>query len=407
MKVLGLVAEYNPFHNGHKYHIEKSKENSNCDYTLALMSGNFVQRGEPAIIDKWSRAKMAIDNGIDLVLELPTLYSSSSAEFFSYGAIKLLDSLNIIDSICFGSESNDIDSFIKIANILVKEPEEFKINLKERLKEGVDFPTARSYALSKTLPYNDKIFHIMNSPNNILAIEYIKWLIKLNSSIKPKTIQRINSSYNQKKLSGRISSATSIRKHLITEGFTDSVKNTMPYSNFEIISTYLREYGNYNSIFNFNDILLYKLRTVNKNYLKNILDVKEGLHNRILDISNYHDNIIDIISGIKTKRYTHTRIQRILMHILLDIHFERHEILNFKPYARILASNQKGFEILKEIKKKSDVPIINKVANHRYNNDPCFQLDIRSSNIYFLGVKNNTNIKNNFDYYISPYIKTK
>ncbi|MGO1820465.1 MAG: tRNA(Met) cytidine acetate ligase, partial [Senegalia sp. (in: firmicutes)] len=209
MKIVGLVTEYNPFHNGHKYHLERSKYETNCDYSIAIMSGNFVQRGEPAICDKWSRAKMAIDSGVDLVIELPTLYSTMSAEFFSYGAIKILDSLNSIDFISFGSETNDLKKLNSISKILAFEPLEFKYSLKKYLNEGNVFPKARSLALKEILKDKD-LDKIINNPNNILAIEYMKSLIKLKSTIKAHSIKRISSNYNDKNLTGEISSATAI-----------------------------------------------------------------------------------------------------------------------------------------------------------------------------------------------------
>ena len=187
MKIVGLITEYNPFHNGHLYHLEKSKSITGCDYTVSVMSGNFLQRGEPALTDKWIRAKMAIDNGVDLVIELPTLYACQSAEFFAYGAIKLLDSLNVIDYVSFGSEVGSIKDLKKIASILVNEPKEFKDILRDTLKLGIAFPKARSQALKKYLTLKnitiDNVEDILNNPNNILGIEYIKALLKIDSKI--------------------------------------------------------------------------------------------------------------------------------------------------------------------------------------------------------------------------------
>lgn len=407
MKIVGLVTEYNPFHNGHKYHLEQSKLETNCNYSVAVMSGNFVQRGEPAICDKWTRAKMAVDAGVDLVLELPTLYSTMSAEYFSYGAVKLLDSLNVIDYISFGSETNDLESLIKISKILGSEPKDFKYHLKKHLNKGMSFPKARSEALKNI--FNDyKIDNIINNPNNILAIEYIKSLINLNSTIKPHSIKRIISDYNEITLTGNISSATAIRRSLISEGISDKETSySLPIHSKKHISKYLANYSSFNQLINFNDILIYKLRTIDKDYLKEFIDIEIGLENRIIEAANKFDNIIDIIKNIKTKRYTYTRIQRILIHILLDINYKKDQFYNFPLYIHVLGSNKKGFEILKNIKSNSNLPIINKVADFKKNNlNKMFDLDIKASNIYFIGVNNKTNIKNNFDFYISPYIRT-
>ncbi|MGO1367875.1 MAG: nucleotidyltransferase [Senegalia sp. (in: firmicutes)] len=407
MKIVGLVTEYNPFHNGHKYHLERSKYETNCDYSIAIMSGNFVQRGEPAICDKWSRAKMAIDSGVDLVIELPTLYSTMSAEFFSYGAIKILDSLNSIDFISFGSETNDLKKLNSISKILAFEPLEFKYSLKKYLNEGNVFPKARSLALKEILKDKD-LDKIINNPNNILAIEYMKSLIKLKSTIKAHSIKRISSNYNDKNLTGEISSATAIRNLLIkNNNINRDISLALPSSSEFYLNDYLSKYNIFNDICNFNNILIYKLRTIDKDYLSSFLDVEIGLENRIIEAANKYDDIIDIIEAIKTKRYTYTRIKRILIHILLDINYNKNDILNLPAYVRVLASNKKGFKILKKIKNNSNLPIINKVSDfNSSNNNKMLDLDIMASNVYFMGIKNSSNIKNNFDFYISPYIKT-
>ena len=195
MKVLGLVTEYNPFHNGHLYHVEESKKVTGCDTVVCIMSGNFIQRGQPAIVNKWARTEMALRNQIDLVIELPVYYSVSSAEFFAYGAIKLLDSLGIIDSVCFGSEYNDIEILSTVARTLIHEPLIYKDKLSYYLGQGLSFPKARALALDHYFSQSGEedsklIGTIMNQPNNILGIEYIKALYKLKSRIKPTTIKR-------------------------------------------------------------------------------------------------------------------------------------------------------------------------------------------------------------------------
>lgn len=407
MRIVGLITEYNPFHNGHKYHLEQSKKETNCDYSIALMSGNFVQRGEPAIVDKWHRAKMAIDSGVDLVLELPTIYSTMSAEFFSYGAVRLLDSLKVINTISFGSESNNMVYYDRIANTLLRETESFKSILKKNLDKGLSYPKSRTNALIEVLG-DRKIEKILNSPNNILAIEYVKALKRLNSSIKPHSIQRISADYNELKLTGDISSATAVRRVLLKdENILNNPFNSLPLDSIKHLKEYKRKYSKFNSLINFNDIILYKLRTMKPENYKKFIDIEGGLENRIIDAASKFNDITSIIASVKTKRYTYTRLQRILIHILLDITFTKKDILNFPLYARILGSNSKGFEIINNIKNNSEIPIINKVSDYMRNyNNFMFDLDIKASNIYFLGIDNNTNIKNNFDYYLSPYIKT-
>ena len=235
MNITGIIVEYNPFHNGHAYHIQKTREKTNCDAIVAVMSGNFVQRGVPAIVDKWNRSKMALMNGVDLVIELPLIYSLSSAEFFASGAVSLLNNLGIVNNLCFGSECGDTDVLSIIGKILTDEPIEFKKILKENLDKGLAYPLARSKALiqflnifdnKKLLNYN--IEEILSSSNNILGIEYCKSLIKLNSSIRPYSIQREGSTYNSTSLNNKFSSATSIRKFIKENKNIKDVETHLP-----------------------------------------------------------------------------------------------------------------------------------------------------------------------------------
>jgi len=242
MKALGLIVEYNPFHNGHLYHLQQSRAVTGCEYVICVMSGNFIQRGEPALVNKWARARMALLSGVDLVLELPAVYAVSSAEFFAYGAVKILDSLGIVDSICFGSESGRIEDLDFIAGIVSEEPEPYKLFLKENLDKGLSFPAAREAALKSYLASGpkscDDIRSLLNSSNNILGIEYLKALKRLKSRIKPHTIRRISNSYHTGELTGAISSATAIRKNIFDSvSLPEKAKffHTMPESSISVL----------------------------------------------------------------------------------------------------------------------------------------------------------------------------
>ncbi len=213
MKVAGLIVEYNPFHNGHLYHLEQSKKLTGADCIVCIMSGNFIQRGEPALVNKWARAKMALLSGADLVIELPLVYAMSSAEFFAYGAVSILNSLNIVDYLCFGSESGSIDELDNIADILVWEPQAYKELLKNHINKGISFPSARQKALADYLNIGSASLNILSESNNILAVEYLKALKRTESQITPVTIKRINNTYNTCDLTGNISSATAIRRN--------------------------------------------------------------------------------------------------------------------------------------------------------------------------------------------------
>lgn len=217
MNITGIITEYNPFHSGHLYHLNSAKEITNCDGVICIMSGNFIQRGAPAIIDKWARAEMAIENGVDLVIELPSFYALSSAEIFAKGSVTILDSLGVVNSIFFGSESGNIEELINISKILAYEPLEFKNLLKSNLKKGITYAKARENSL-KEFTNNIDISKILNNSNNILGIEYIKTLIRLNSNINPLTLTRVGGTYNDKTLNNDFSSATSIRESIKNSG---------------------------------------------------------------------------------------------------------------------------------------------------------------------------------------------
>ena len=417
MNLLGLIVEYNPFHNGHKYHLEKSKEITNATHTVAIMSGSFLQRGEPALFDKYTRAEMAVKNGVDLVIELPTLYACQSAEIFSPGAVATLNSLNCVNSLCFGSEEGNIDILQTISEILVKEPSDFKTTLKNFLDEGIVFPVARSKALYEYIKNNhllelseDELQQVLNSSNNILGIEYIKSLIKLNSSIKPYTITRIASKYNSTDIESNICSATAIRNSLKDNTDLKLIENVVPLHTFNEINHKINT--NFNPVFDymFYDLLSSTIiRDVDN--LTKYFEVNEGIENKIYSNVFTSKNLEELINSTKSKRYTMTKIKRTLNNILLGIN--RDDVIKVKdldkvPYIRILAFNNKGREIIKKIKTSSDIEIITKFSKISHVDDPIFdtliKYDLKSSNMYnLIYYKNNRNLlKGPMDYYLSP-----
>ncbi|MEG0181525.1 MAG: nucleotidyltransferase [Peptostreptococcaceae bacterium] len=421
MKIVGLVVEYNPFHNGHLYHLKKSIEITNSTHSVAVMSGNFLQRGEPALFDKYKRAEIAVLNGVDLVIELPTLYACQSAEIFTHGAITLLNSLNCIDSICFGSEEGCIDTLVEISRVLVEEPDEFKSILKKNLDIGLLFATARSKALYEYISSNgilniseDKLSNILSSSNNILGIEYIKSLLKHESSIKPFTISRILADYNSESIDSSICSATAIRKTLSTDNTLSKISSVVPKQTLNIISENIN--NNFNPMFDeyyFDTIREIVVRDFDK--LNSYFDVNEGIENKIYKSIFTSSNLSELHQLIKSKRYTLTKIKRILNNILLGItkddmnHVKNLETL---PYVRVLAFNDKGREIIKKIKSSSDIKIINKFSNINFENNLVFETlikyDIKATNMYNIPYyKSNKNLlKGPMDYYTSPiYVK--
>jgi len=405
MNISGIIVEYNPLHNGHVYHINKTKKLTNCDALICVMSGNFTQRGIPSIIDKWTKTKMALNNGVDLVIELPSVYSVSSAEFFSLGAVSLLNSLGIVDNICFGSEHGDINDLYNISNILLEEPIEFKTLLKEYLSKGIVYPLARANALYDYLINSDiKTSNLLlgdffNSSNNILGIEYCKSLIKLKSSITPFTLKREGGMYNSNLMQNEFSSATAIRKFIKEDGSLTKLAGHVPSSVLnELENLYTRNYK-----FTFEDSMFPYIKhksATSKNSLVNLPDATEGLDNRIIKALqnnlDYYSSMVDI----KSKRYTYTRISRILCQYFIGFdNFDTEKLRSLPcPYARILGFNSNGKSILKSIKSNSSIPLYTKLPKEL---SETLQLDIQSTRAY--NVINNS-IGPNSDYLISPII---
>lgn len=384
MRITGIITEYNPFHNGHLFHLNNIKEQYKSDAVVCVMSGNFVQRGLPAILDKWSRAKMAVLNGVDLVIELPAVYAVSSAEFFSFGAVSLLNSTGVVDNICFGSESGNIETINSIADILVYESSEFKEQLKINLNKGLSFPKAREKALCNLLNADDNndIINDITSPNNILGIEYCKSLKALNSSIKPLTIKRTGSGYNDSEALSHLASATSIRR-LLAEDSLDSCKPLMPTSSYNVLEEALYndiKIPNTEDMFKY---IKYKL-LCNGDLIRNIPDISEGLDYKIINEIKKSSSYDELLFNIKSKRYTLTRVSRILCQIYLG--FESYDILSLRKaspqYIRVLGFNKTGQRILKMIKEKSDCSIITKMPKNDI--DQMLKIDIDATNLYSL-----------------------
>ncbi len=410
MKIIGFVTEYNPFHKGHKLHLERSKELSGAAYSVAVMSGSFVQRGEPALLDKWTRAKMAIDGGVDLVIELPVIYSVSTAELFALGGVKLLDSLNCIDYLGFGSEVGHIAPLSNIADVLVNESSDFKKILRANLKSGLSYANSRSIAVSSTLINDDYDYErIIDKSNNILGIEYIKALKNLKSSIEPITFKRIGSDYNDLSVDVEIASASAIRNLILNDGFNKS-KNLLPQSSYETIMDFYDENRNFNNLNNYMDIISYILLKIDGESLLKYFDVENGLENRIKNINLSDYNVEDIITKITSKRIASSRVRRLLVHLLLDI--KKDMIVKSKNhklgYVRILGSNQRGFDIINKIKDSSTLEIINKFSEiNKVTNDldkTILDKEILATNIYYYGLNKSLN-STNYDFIKSPYIK--
>ena len=396
--VLGIITEYNPFHNGHVLHLKESKKITDADFTIAIMSGNFTQRGETSIFNKWTKTEMALRQGVDLVIELPTIYAISSAENFAQGAIKILSTLGIIDYISFGSEIGEIKALNDVAEILYREPKEFSDLIKNQLRSGLSYPKAREIALSLYFGNSPKYTDVLQNPNNILGVEYLKALKKYKSPIKALTIKRNYSDYNSNTVKKGIASATAIRT-MISNG--KNIHSVVPFESYEIIEK-LIENGEYvPSIKTFEKEIIYILRKMTITEIAALPDVTEGLENRIKTAANSANTLEELINKIKTKRFTQSRIQRILLYALIGITNKDMEMSKKTlPYIRVLGFNKHGKRIISSIAENNPkAKIVVSVKRFLENNkDPKLQTmmakDIAATNIYTLGYKNGKGIAN-------------
>ena len=404
-KVLGIIAEYNPFHNGHLYHLSESKKITGSKYSIAVISGNFTQRGSTSLVNKWVKTKMALQSGIDLVIELPLLYSISSAENFAYGAINILNSLNIVDYLSFGAEAKNIQILKDISNILYSEPEEFKSILSTELDKGLSFPKARQIALLNYIKSNNSYISsddlnnytsVINSPNNILGIEYLKALKRLNSAIDPILINRFQSNYNDTSFTGNIASATSIRDTFKSNNI-NQLSCVIPNNNLNLLLEELEKGHLVLDLSAFQKQILYNLRTMSINDLSNIAEVSEGLEFKLKKAALTSSSLDDLINSIKSKRYTLTRIQRMLLYVLLNVTKEDINISKkAQPYIRVLGFNENGRNLISKISKSNpNLEIITSVKSYMdisKNTTTKFMLekDILATNIYTLAYSNDS-----------------
>ena len=398
--ILGIVSEYNPFHNGHLMHLQKSKELTHTDFTIAVMSGNFVQRGDTSIVDKWTKAEMALKSGVDLVIELPTLYAISSAENFADGAIKILNSLGIVDYVSFGSEIGEITPLDDVASVLYKEPKEFSSLITRQLRSGLSYPKARELAIQMYFGSSQKYTDVLENPNNILGIEYLKSLKRLKSPITPITLKRKYSDYNSNDIKSGVASATAIRT-MLQKG--KNIHYVVPYETYELLEE-KKKYGQIiPSLSIFSKEIIYTLRKMTLSEIATLPDVSEGLENKIKAAANTSNNLEELILKIKSKRYTQSRIQRILLYALLNIS-EKDITMSKKqmPYIRVLGFNKNGKKIISAIANQNPkLQIIVSVKKFMENNTDkhlhtMISKDIFATNVYTLGYEYNSTA--NLDY---------
>lgn len=378
MNVTAIISEYNPLHKGHLYHIETARKETNADFIIGIMSGNFVQRGTPAILDKYARAEAALRSGVDLVLELPVIYATASAEYFAFGAVSLADTLGIVDYLSFGSEYGQAEKFLKTAELLLTEPEELKLPLKEALKKGLSYPAARAAAVKAAYP---ELADVLDQPNNILGVEYCKALLKRNSSIAVHTIKRQGQDYHSERTDSGFASATGIRT-LLKESSAEKdalLKDLLAPAAYELFRSQLHQ-----PPFTEDDLSLllrYKLISENRAHLTEYFGVNQELSNRIYKHLNEFESISSFAELLKTKNITRTAINRALLHILLDVKTADVQAVTKRgcvDYIRVLGFRKEAAGLLKTFSDLPEIPLITNLSDAPV----LCETDIRADKIY-------------------------
>ncbi|TDF98268.1 nucleotidyltransferase [Paenibacillus piri] len=409
MKTVGLIVEYNPLHNGHEYHYRHSKKSSGADASVAVMSGHFLQRGEPAIVGKWARAEMALRMGVDLVLELPVAYSAQPAEWFAYGAVSALAATGVVDCLCFGSESGDIAWLHAVADAVSEEPGELHALLQRELKTGLPYPAAYGKAVAAYLPGTDAAE--LAKPNNTLGLHYLIALRRLQSRIVPLTVTRQKAGYSQQDITdAAIASATALRHILFERQELEAIGSYVPASTMDVLRREWEAGRAPVSWERYAKPLLLQLLHRSPAQLAGIHEVTEGLEHRIkqslplLTDAGAPGTVERLIELLKTKRYTRTKLQRLLLRVLLGHTKEQlsAEVLRQGvPYLRVLGFSAKGRELLKRMKTSASVPVVTKVTGQE-ESFPLLKLDLQATSVFALGYSSASGRELYRDYYEPP-----
>ncbi len=387
MRAVGIIAEYNPFHKGHAYHLRAALEATRADAVVVVMSGCFTQRAQPAAFFKWQRAQWALDAGADLVLELPTVYAASSAEGFAMGGVSILHRLGAVDALCFGSETEDIDLLQKTALLLAEEPPAFRERMRAHLDAGHTMARARSMAAVEAMGSPDARAVLM-CPNAILAVEYLKALRRLDSGMRPFAVRRRSAGYHQKGLEHELPSATAIREYLHARGADARLSSAVPPHVYVSVKETLGEGFVPPRPEALSPMILYALRTLKKDGIAVLNEVGEGLENRIWQAASDAPSAEAVADAVKTKRYTRTRLDRILLNALLGIDKALVRALRAQgmpAYARVLGFTQKGSRLLSDIARHGGIDIVSNAADY-VPADPLlkrlFDIDVLATDLY-------------------------
>ena len=420
MKTVGIIAEYNPFHRGHAYHLQKAKELADADYAVVVLSGDFVQRGGPAIVDKYLRAEMALRSGADLVLELPVSYATGSAEAFAQGAVSVLEAVGCVDALCFGSEAGGLSALLSYARLFEEEPPAYRELLREALRQGLSFPAARSRAAEEYRNLTERILpccaddadcrrsaSLLEEPNNILGVEYCRALIRRSSSIRPLTLPRRSSGYHDLSLDTEMASASAIRQAVFQAyeayktgrtGETaaagagsllpSSLENQLPPASRRLLAAALASYGPVR-LNDFSSILSYRLLTLSRKELSSFQDVGEDLAARMENCRFQVTTAEAFADLLKTRQLTHTRVTRALCHILLGLtqaDLDARKAASWPVYLRALGFRESARPLLAEIKKRSACPLLVKAADASSVLPPeqlaLFEQDVSAAHVY-------------------------
>jgi predicted nucleotidyltransferase len=400
---IGIIAEYNPFHNGHLYHLKETKKLGQADHVIAVMSGDFTQRGEPALYDKWVRAEMAVHNGVDLVIELPFVFACNNAEYFAMGAMHILNGLGCISHFSFGSEYGELEGLHKVAEILADEGAAFKKALKQFLDQGYSYPRARFEALKEL--EGEETAALIREPNNILAVEYLKQRIRLGCRMKPIIIKRAGKGYHDRNISDSLASATAIRHMIAEKQDINMVKQAIPEATANIMERACLNPSTDSG--QFFTMLVYKILTTPNEALAEILSAGEGLENKLKKAIIKSRSTEELIGSVLSKRYTETRIKRLLLHTLMSLtKKEFFEIVAELPlYARVLGFSSKGAKLLRHIKQTgcASFPVISNINKEVTSKDPLWRLlryDVLAADLYNLAY--HKEIYTRSDYICSP-----
>ncbi|KXH79883.1 hypothetical protein AU377_10415 [Sporosarcina sp. HYO08] len=402
MKATGIVVEYNPFHNGHLHHVKEAKRTTGADVIIAIMSGNFLQRGEPALVDKWTRTRMAIHHGVDLIFELPYAFATANAPVFAKGAIELLDAL-CCDAFCFGSENGQVAPFENSLRLIEETSERYEQSIKEAVQNGMSYPKALNEAYHTILNAANveaQTVVDLKLPNNILGFHYMQAAQTINTKMSAATIPRKTAQYHDTPIVGnRIASATGIRKVLFESEQLDEVTDFLPQKTVEMLFNWQSEGKSFGSWDAFYPLLRYTILRSKPEQLAQIADVTEGIENRIYRAAIRHETFESFMNEVKSKRYTWTRIQRMLTHIFTGFTYSMRKNSEKPAYLRLLGMTPKGRSYLNETKKELKLPIISRAAAF---SDPSFTFDTQAADLYMLGIGEANKV--GMDYQMHPVI---